>query len=75
MNRAIDLWTRLTVRINLQPWATETVSFNLSRYDVSIWDVVSQDWTVPDGTFTVTVARSSMDTKGVTGTFCPSGNC
>lgn len=61
-------------RITLSPWQAEKVYFNLSNYDVSIWDVVSQDWKIPAGQFTVTVAKSSMD-DGVTGTFCPDGSC
>jgi beta-glucosidase len=48
------------------------VSFNLSRYDVSIWDVVSQKWVIPEGEFGVTVGKSSLD-RGVVGSFCPSG--
>ncbi|KAK4688340.1 beta-glucosidase, partial [Tremellales sp. Uapishka_1] len=61
-------------RVNLQPNATCTVEFHLSRYDVSIWNVVKQKWTVPEGEYGVVVAKSSMDV-GVTATFCPSGKC
>ncbi|EIW72437.1 hypothetical protein TREMEDRAFT_41754 [Tremella mesenterica DSM 1558] len=59
-------------RINLQPQTSDTVTFTLSKYDVSIWDVVKQDWVVPSGEFGVTVSRSSMD-SGVTTSFCPFG--
>ena len=62
------------VRINLEPWQAEKVYFNLSKYDVSIWDVKQQTWTIPEGEFGVVVAESSMDV-GLTGRFCPSGKC
>ena len=62
------------VRINLEPWQTQKVYFNLSRYDVSIWSVEEQAWRVPEGDFGVIVAKSSMDV-GITRTFCPSGRC
>ncbi|OXC81956.1 beta-glucosidase [Cryptococcus neoformans] len=58
-------------RINLDPGASQTVTFNLSRYDVSIWDVVSQKWVIPDGTFGVEVGKSSMDKDAKTTSFCP----
>lgn len=59
-------------RINLQPWQAQKVYFNLSNYDVSIWDVEQQTWTIPAGEFGVVVAKSSME-DGLTGSFCPSG--
>jgi len=61
-------------RINLDPGDSRVVTFNLSRYDVSVWDVISQKWTVPDGKFEVVIAESSMDAKAITGSFCP-GRC
>lgn len=36
-----------------------TVQFELSRRDVSIWDVVSQKWLLRNGTYTVSVGSSS----------------
>ena len=48
------------------------MSWTLSQYDVSIWDVVKQEWVVPDGEFGVVVAKSSLDT-GVRTSFCPKG--
>ncbi|ORX36015.1 glycosyl hydrolase family 3 N terminal domain-domain-containing protein [Kockovaella imperatae] len=60
-------------KLNLDPGATSTIQFTLSNYDVSIWDVPSQSWVIPDGTFTVVVAKSSFD-QGCSTTFCPSGN-
>ncbi|ORY23209.1 glycoside hydrolase superfamily [Naematelia encephala] len=61
-------------RINLEPFAAQKVEFNLSRYDVSIWDVVSQDWVIPQGEFGVVVAKSSLD-GGVRVPYCFSGSC
>lgn len=58
-------------RINLDCGATKTVTFQLSKYDVSIWDVVKQDYTVPPGEFKVTVARDSFDEHGAWGSFTP----
>lgn len=48
-------------RLNLDPWAAQQVTFNLSRYDLSIWDVIRQKWVIPDGDFQVIVGRDSMD--------------
>jgi len=62
----------LTHRINLEPWQAEQVSWTLSQYDVSIWDVVKQEWVVPEGEFGIVVAKSSMD-EGIRTTFCPKG--
>ncbi|KIR74944.1 beta-glucosidase [Cryptococcus deuterogattii CA1014] len=58
-------------RINLDPGASQRVTFNLSRYDVSIWDVVHQKWTIPNGTFGVEVGKSSMDKDAKKASFCP----
>ncbi|WWD17832.1 hypothetical protein CI109_102275 [Kwoniella shandongensis] len=58
-------------RLNLDPGETKTAYFNLSRYDVSIWDVVTQAWVVPDGEFGLIVGRSSMDGKSSKGSFYP----
>ena len=40
-----------------------TVTFELSRYDFSIWDVVSQSWQVVPGTTGLSVGASSRDIK------------
>jgi beta-glucosidase len=37
----------------------EVVEFALRTKDISVWDVVSQKWKVPKGTFTVGVGSSS----------------
>ncbi|KAL1688130.1 glycoside hydrolase family 3 protein [Schizophyllum commune] len=43
------------------PGETKHVSLPLSRYDLSIWDVVQQGWAKPNGTIGVTVGASSRD--------------
>ena len=40
---------------------SETVTITLSRYDLSVWDVVAQGWRKPDGAFTFSVGASSRD--------------
>ncbi|BEI80764.1 hypothetical protein CcaverHIS002_0112930 [Cutaneotrichosporon cavernicola] len=60
-------------RVNLDPGESTTVEFTLSKYDVSIWDVVKQDYVVPDGEFGVVVAPNAFD-DGATAAFCP-GKC
>ncbi|KAK1224287.1 hypothetical protein PQX77_012826 [Marasmius sp. AFHP31] len=46
-----------------QPGESKTVEITLSRYDLSIWDVVSQGWRKPDGRIGVVVGRSSRDVR------------
>ncbi|KAI0067906.1 beta-glucosidase [Artomyces pyxidatus] len=41
----------------------QTVSFNLSRYDLSIWNVVTQRWEIPAGTTGISVGASSRDLR------------
>ncbi|WRT64194.1 uncharacterized protein IL334_001123 [Kwoniella shivajii] len=60
-------------RVQLWPGETKTVTFQLSRYDVSIWDVVKQKWSVPKGNFGIEVGRSSMDEKSMTINWCFKG--
>lgn len=50
-------------KVFLAPGASETVSFGLMRRDLSYWDIVSQDWVIPDGEFGVSVGFSSRDLK------------
>ena len=45
----------------LTPGQSKTVTFQLTRYDLSIWDVVSQRWVIPSGTFGINVGASSRD--------------
>lgn len=48
-------------KVYLAPNATQTVGFELMRRDLSYWDVVSQQWLIPEGEFTIYVGRSSRD--------------
>ncbi|KAJ3559673.1 hypothetical protein NM688_g207 [Phlebia brevispora] len=40
---------------------TKTVTITLSRYDLSIWDTVSQGWLKPNGKISFSVGASSRD--------------
>lgn len=55
-------------KLEIAPNGTATASFPLRRKDVSRWNVISQSWVVPEGSFGVEVAASVLDTK-LTGTF------
>ncbi|WWC99744.1 hypothetical protein V866_006649 [Kwoniella sp. B9012] len=57
-------------RVQLWPGDTKSVTFQLSKYDVSIWDVVGQKWVIPKGQFGIEVGRSSMDEKSVKTQWC-----
>ncbi|KAH8696557.1 putative beta-glucosidase [Talaromyces proteolyticus] len=46
---------------SLKPGESIVVQFELRRKDVSSWDVVSQNWAVPVGSFNVFVGQSSRD--------------
>ncbi|CAK7199668.1 hypothetical protein SEUCBS139899_002351 [Sporothrix eucalyptigena] len=47
---------------------TQTVSFTLTRRDLSYWDVTAQKWLLPEGNYTVSVGASSRNLPLV-GTF------
>ncbi|KAL4078112.1 glycoside hydrolase superfamily [Scleroderma yunnanense] len=49
--------------VEIDPGQTEQVSITLSRYDLSIWDVVAQGWRKPTGTIEFSVGASSRDLK------------
>ncbi|KAL2812747.1 glycoside hydrolase superfamily [Aspergillus granulosus] len=55
-------------KINLMPGESGQAVFELRRRDVSYWDVASQKWVVPTGTFQIYVGSSSRDIR-LTGTF------
>ncbi|KAJ4422915.1 glycoside hydrolase 3 [Gnomoniopsis sp. IMI 355080] len=48
-------------KLSLAPGASGTVTFNLRKRDLSYWDVTSQNWIVPQGSFGVAVGASSRD--------------
>ncbi|KAJ8591217.1 glycoside hydrolase family 3 protein [Rhizopogon salebrosus TDB-379] len=47
--------------VEVSPGQTAPVSITLSRYDLSVWDVVRQGWVKPEGTITFSVGASSRD--------------
>ncbi|KAE8334500.1 putative beta-glucosidase G [Aspergillus arachidicola] len=48
-------------KVSLAPGESQTVGFELMRRDLSYWDVVSQEWLIPEGEFTIRVGFSSRD--------------
>ncbi|KAK5942634.1 hypothetical protein PMZ80_005199 [Knufia obscura] len=56
-------------KVFLEPGASQTVSFDLQRRDLSVWDVVAQKWRlVLGGQYTISVGASSRNLP-LTGTF------
>ncbi|PSN64107.1 beta-glucosidase-related glycosidase [Corynespora cassiicola Philippines] len=50
-------------KVPLQPGETKTANFDLTRRDLSIWDVVAQQWRVQAGTYNIWVGASSRDLR------------
>lgn len=50
-------------RVGLYPGESKTVTFSLTRRDLSIWDVVAQQWRLQDGKYPMWVGASSRDFK------------
>lgn len=48
-------------KLRLGEGESAVATFNLRRKDLSYWDVASQNWIVPAGTFTVKVGASSRN--------------
>jgi beta-glucosidase len=57
-------------RVRLRKGKSQKVKFELSAYDVSVWDVVKQKWVIPEGEFIARVADNAFD-EGVTATWTP----
>ncbi|KAJ5085986.1 hypothetical protein N7532_010757 [Penicillium argentinense] len=55
-------------KVFLQAAGSGTATFELTRRDLSYWDVTLQKWVVPSGTFRVYVGASSRDIR-LQGTF------
>ncbi|KAK7229299.1 hypothetical protein V2G26_001469 [Clonostachys chloroleuca] len=53
-------------KIFLKTGETKDVSFELQRRDLSFWDIISQEWLIPTGEFTLSVGFSSRDLKQFT---------
>ena len=50
-------------KLPLAAGADGTATFSLRRRDLSYWDVASQEWIVPSGTFKISVGASSRDLR------------
>ncbi|KAI3538432.1 glycosyl hydrolase family 3 N terminal domain-containing protein [Colletotrichum filicis] len=50
-------------KVPLAVGETKKVGFELMRRDLSYWDVVSQQWLIPKGEFTLSLGWSSRDLK------------
>ncbi|KAI2470364.1 glycoside hydrolase family 3 protein [Annulohypoxylon bovei var. microspora] len=50
-------------KVALQPGESTEVIFELTRRDFSVWDVITQGWTVQDGDYAVYVGASSRDIR------------
>ncbi|KAL2786985.1 putative beta-glucosidase G [Aspergillus keveii] len=50
-------------KVVLEAGESRTVGFELMRRDLSYWDVVSQEWLIPEGEFVVRVGFSSRDLR------------
>lgn len=57
-------------KVTLQPGETQTVTFELTRRDISYWDIVTQQWTIGAGSVNVWAGFSSRDIQAST-TFTP----
>ncbi|TDZ37458.1 putative beta-glucosidase G [Colletotrichum spinosum] len=53
-------------KVPLAAGESKTVGFELHRRDLSYWDVVSQQWAIPAGEFTLSLGWSSRDLKAFT---------
>jgi len=52
----------------LEPGEAAKVTFELTRKDLSVWDVEAQDWKLPNGQFKVYIGKSVLDIQ-LTGDF------
>ncbi|KAG8701289.1 hypothetical protein FRC08_004183 [Ceratobasidium sp. 394] len=50
-------------RVLLKPGQTQRVTFTVSRYDLSVWDVAHQGWAKVNGQIGLTIGASSRDFK------------
>lgn len=53
-------------KVALEPGQSRTVTFELRRRDLSVWDTAAQNWKVEAGDYTFYVAASSRDLKAQT---------
>lgn len=50
-------------KVKLAPGQQAEVSFDLTRRDLSVWDVVSQSWALQSGEYSVYIGASSRDIR------------
>jgi beta-glucosidase len=55
-------------KVMIKPGETAQVRFPLRRRDVSVWDVVAQQWRIPAGAYQVYVGKNVLDEEMLTGT-------
>jgi beta-glucosidase len=48
-------------KVYLEAGESKTVGFELMRRDLSYWDIISQQWVIPEGEFTIHMGFSSRD--------------
>ena len=48
-------------KVYLQPNGSATLTFDILRRDLSYWDIITQEWLIPAGTFDIRVGFSSRD--------------
>ncbi|KAH8897341.1 hypothetical protein GQ53DRAFT_837983 [Thozetella sp. PMI_491] len=53
-------------KVYLEPGETQQVTIQLARRDLSYWDVMAQEWRIPEGNFTFSAGFSSRDLKQTT---------
>ncbi|CAG7917988.1 unnamed protein product [Penicillium olsonii] len=53
-------------KVSLAAGESRTVGFELMRRDLSYWDIVSQQWLIPEGEFVLRAGFSSRDLQEVT---------
>ncbi|KAF8862662.1 glycoside hydrolase [Acephala macrosclerotiorum] len=53
-------------KVAIQPGESATVTFELKRRDLSVWDVSAQNWKIESGDYIVYVGASSRDFKAKT---------
>jgi beta-glucosidase len=59
-------------KVMLQPGESQSVRFDLTRRDISYWDIFNQQWTIADGAISAMAGFSSRDIQGTT-SFSPLG--
>lgn len=50
-------------RVPLRPGQSKLVTFPLTRRDLSVWDVVAQQWRLQRGTYEIYIGASSRDLR------------